>query len=489
MVDEVEEFHQHFQELAEQIKYLFDHSKFKEDHGFSLAEYIAKGKQCAFDINLLANHIEKVAHDTGVAKTVGGGLEIASGVLAIGGIIAAPITAGTSLALTAGVITVGVAGTATTFAAGIVKERDLSAVNEDIKKSIDDLKEMEEIKNEEFAKLKISIEKLRLTYQYSEVQDILKNIRDGVKLILGAKNAYDDIKHIIFIRRVANFIQADFYANEGIAIGMVAPEIRVPIFGKVLARAGSTTAKVLSSAFAVANIGFGIWHVVEGVEDINGSDHAKAYREAAKNIFKLMNVYEEFERNMKNQVWFTIRNKQSGLVLDIQDGNRGDHIITRSMTDGGDSQLWKWHEDGKTIVSKLGYVLDAAIHGSEEKTKICVWDHHGGVNQQWIMIGDKICSVWNGMCLEIPEYITREDENYGEVRESTFKQEDIEINLWPLNSNDEVDQSWDHQSWELVYEGHASSESGDEDELEEENEEKEVENSENEAADTENEDE
>ena len=60
------------------------------------------------------------------------------------------------------------------------------------------------------------------------------------------------------------------------------------------------------------------------------------------------------------------------------------------MTDGGDSQLWKWHEDGKTIVSKLGYVLDAAIHGSEEKTKICVWDHHGGVNQQWIMIGEVI---------------------------------------------------------------------------------------------------
>ena len=82
---------------------------------------------------------------------------------------------------------------------------------------------------------------------------------------------------------------------------VASPGITIPIINKVLVTAGSTTAKVLSSAFAVAGIGFGIWDVVEGVDDINGSDHAKAYHEAATNILKNMQSYDEFERTMKNK--------------------------------------------------------------------------------------------------------------------------------------------------------------------------------------------
>ena len=90
---------------------------------------------------------------------------------------------------------------------------------------------------------------------------------------------------------------------KGIAVGMASPisvNVTVPIIGKVLVTAGSTTAKVISSAFAVAGIGFGIWDVVGGVEDINGSEHAKAYREAAANILNNMQSYDEFEKTMKN---------------------------------------------------------------------------------------------------------------------------------------------------------------------------------------------
>ena len=91
---------------------------------------------------------------------------------------------------------------------------------------------------------------------------------------------------------------------KGIAVGMASPisvNVTVPIIGKVLVTAGSTTAKVISSAFAVAGIGFGIWDVVGGVEDINGSEHAKAYREAAANILNNMQSYDEFEKTMKNR--------------------------------------------------------------------------------------------------------------------------------------------------------------------------------------------
>ena len=129
-------------------------------------------------------------------------------------------------------------------------------------------------------------------------------------------------------------------------------------------------------------------------------------------------------------VWFTIRSKHSGLVLDIARSEHGANIVT-FQEHGGDNQIWKWQ--GNNLVSKLGYVLDVNARGDEEGTKVIAWKHHGGLNQQWIMIGDKIISVLNGMCLDIPE---------------RSKDSDVEIVLWPLLSDDAVD----HQSWELVYE-------------------------------------
>ena len=113
------------------------------------------GKRCGYKINKLANHIEKVAYDTGIARTTGGGLGIASGIIAIGGILAAPFTAGTSLALTVGGVATGVASATTTLTATVVKERHLKADVEAIKTLIDDLKGMDDIVNAEFAKLKV----------------------------------------------------------------------------------------------------------------------------------------------------------------------------------------------------------------------------------------------------------------------------------------------------------------------------------------------
>ena len=113
------------------------------------------GKRCGYKINKLANHIEKVAYDTGIARTTGGGLGIASGVMAIGGILAAPFTAGASLALTIGGVATGVAGGATTLTASVIKEQHLKADAEAIKTLVNDLKWMDDIVNAEFTKLKV----------------------------------------------------------------------------------------------------------------------------------------------------------------------------------------------------------------------------------------------------------------------------------------------------------------------------------------------
>ena len=113
------------------------------------------GKRCGYKVNKLANHIDKVAYDTGVAKTTGGALGITSGLMAVGGILAAPFTAGASLALTIGGVATGVASGATTLTASVIKEQHLKADTEDIKKLVDDLKWMDDIVNTEFANLQV----------------------------------------------------------------------------------------------------------------------------------------------------------------------------------------------------------------------------------------------------------------------------------------------------------------------------------------------
>ena len=130
---------------------------------------------------------------------------------------------------------------------------------------------------------------------------MLKDISKGAWQAYKGTMAYKTYQSAKFAKSVADFIQADFYARKGIALGMVSPRITIPILGKLLATAGLTTAKVVSSTFAVYRIGFGIWDVVGEVDYIDGSVHAKAYREAATNILKYIGVYDEFERTMTNK--------------------------------------------------------------------------------------------------------------------------------------------------------------------------------------------
>ena len=124
---------------------------------------------CGYKIHKLANHIEGVAHDTGIARTVGGGLGVAGGLMglaAVGsgsalvavGVLSAPFTAGTSLALAVGGMAVVTAAGVTSVAAGAVKDRNLHEDIEAISKLVDDLNWMDEIMTTEFTKWKVSMD-------------------------------------------------------------------------------------------------------------------------------------------------------------------------------------------------------------------------------------------------------------------------------------------------------------------------------------------
>ena len=43
MSNQVEKFQENFRSVVENTAYLLDDAKFKQDHGFSFAEYVTKG--------------------------------------------------------------------------------------------------------------------------------------------------------------------------------------------------------------------------------------------------------------------------------------------------------------------------------------------------------------------------------------------------------------------------------------------------------------
>jgi hypothetical protein len=102
---------------------------------------------------------------------------------------------------------------------------------------------------------------------------------------------YTAFTAVRFAKTVSDFIQADMAVMQGIAVGMSAPGLS--LFGRTLIAAGQTTAKVVSGVLAGVGILFGIWDIVGGVQDINGSDHSTAYRKAADSIEDQTNTLKE----------------------------------------------------------------------------------------------------------------------------------------------------------------------------------------------------
>ena len=235
--------------------------------------------------------------DTGIARTTGGSVAVVSGVATLAGLAMAPFTAGLSLILTAGGIVGAIASAATTLTAAIIKDKN---VNEEAKKFLDSLKDKDEVVCRIIDELQIKVKKLRSLYGKKSIKSFIEDStkvaewieKVGYKILYKGYTVYSSVKAIRFATAVAEFIQADIYAMRGIATGISAPGLS--IFGETL-----ILAKVLGGVFGVVGIGFGIWDIVGGAVDINGSKHAEAYRKAAGELDRQTDEYDELLNKIK----------------------------------------------------------------------------------------------------------------------------------------------------------------------------------------------
>ena len=81
-----------FRSLVVKLILLTNDEELRKTYGFSFSDYISNRKNFVHACRKGANQIEKVVRDTGIAKTVGGAVTVASGALSILGVALAPCT-------------------------------------------------------------------------------------------------------------------------------------------------------------------------------------------------------------------------------------------------------------------------------------------------------------------------------------------------------------------------------------------------------------
>ena len=120
--DALKEFKETFLEVTQLLGFISHDKVFRQEHGFSMTDYVDERRSCSSNLREIADSVERVVRDTGIARTTGGAVGVISGAAAIGGLILAPFTAGISLFLTVGGVAGGIAAAANNVAAAIVKD-------------------------------------------------------------------------------------------------------------------------------------------------------------------------------------------------------------------------------------------------------------------------------------------------------------------------------------------------------------------------------
>merc|ERR1711860_34256 len=105
------------------------------------------------------------------------------------------------------------------------------------KELIDELSEWDKIVNAEMNKFRKAVEGIRECYANEYFAEIFKkNLNSIPKTAKAANEVIETIQAARLAKSVADFIQADVHAMQGIATGMAAPG---QLFGKTLFVAGS----------------------------------------------------------------------------------------------------------------------------------------------------------------------------------------------------------------------------------------------------------
>ncbi|KAL9968187.1 hypothetical protein ACROYT_G026530 [Oculina patagonica] len=292
--------------------------------GYSIDDYEAKVQKTIETLDDCASQLDKVAKDTGIAETVGGGASVAGGGMAIAGLLLAPFTGGLSLGLTVAGAVTGVAGAATTLTANLINKHWDEGEQKKVKEATEPVfratLSLQGFISEYIGKLQEAAEFLKTPEGEAIARDAY-NIMDlskeagsiawntykiGNAVVTGVQH----VKQAKQIKALVDFIQADYYALNGARIGLsthaAAPGFTIPILGKTLVAAGTTTAKVLSGSMAIVGVAFGIWDIVGGAKKIaNGSELADEFRKSAKDLKaetdKLIELYKELQLSLETE--------------------------------------------------------------------------------------------------------------------------------------------------------------------------------------------
>ncbi|KAJ7363667.1 apolipoprotein [Desmophyllum pertusum] len=280
-----------------------------------IGEYEAGVKKAVETIRESADHLDKVAKDTGITNTVGGSASVAAGGMALAGLALAPSTAGLSLYLTVVGSITGTAGAVTSLTGSIVntvweykdanKTREASAPLFRATLSLQGL--ISEYQNE----LQKAAEFLSTPVGHKVAIDAGNNVKllnNGRKIVWQGKKAVQvaakTLKHYKKaqkIKSLVEFVTKDFYKLKETrhALKAAAPSFKIGRTTLVAAR--SVTAQVISGSMAVLGIGFGVWDIKNGAKKIqNGSELAEEFRESSSKLQvesqNLIKRYEELQK-------------------------------------------------------------------------------------------------------------------------------------------------------------------------------------------------
>jgi len=286
--------------LAGALSLLMDDEAMRAAHGFAIPDYVAARRELSRDLRAMADELEQKMRDAGILKTSGGATGILSGFMALGGIMLAPVTGGASFALTAAGIATGLASTGMTISADIISDAAVHAASSKVKADLAELDAQEAVTTELFADWERYQGQLDELLDLTEVQswvqtsfdygpDVWKGIRiwrKGKRLkkgIVAARKARAIAKATLIRHMVVR--GPKIYAAKKIRIkAKYFGFVKIPGIkkgGYVFFAAGSKAATRIASAFAAVGIGMGIWDIVEGAQQIQGSKHALAYRSFA----------------------------------------------------------------------------------------------------------------------------------------------------------------------------------------------------------------
>ena len=288
--------------------------------GYTIDDYEDKVHKAFNIIEECSSELNKVAKDTGIARTVGGSVQIIGGGLAIAGLVLAPFTAGASIGLTIAGVATGAAGGVTSFSSFLVNHVwDKSRKKKIIKATaplfratfslqgflneyINNLKEAAEFlktpKGEAVAKDAHTLIELAKEAAFSAANTAKAgyDLSKGVKHLKQAKQ----LKALVKLMQTTDYVftEAVGTARIGLATQAAAPGIRM--FGKTIVAAGTTGAKALSGSMAGFGIAFGIWDIVGGAKKItNGSELAEEFHKSSERLkaesAKLIKLYKELQ--------------------------------------------------------------------------------------------------------------------------------------------------------------------------------------------------